>query len=627
MNISKGLIFSLIVYCCTFQYEATSQTIEKIEPPNWWAGMQNNTLQLMVYGKEIGELEIEIKHTQAKLLKTTCPGNKDYIFIDIEFKKKIVPGSIPITFLNKGKEVTTINYLILDREKNSSMREGFASNDIIYLITPDRFVNADPSNDNVKGMADTLNRKDPWGRHGGDIDGIQQHLGYIKDMGFSALWLNPVLENNMPIHSYHGYAITDFYKVDPRFGTNESFRALNQQSNELGIKPIMDMVANHCGLYHHWISSPPTEDWINYYHQPYQQTNHRKSLSIDPYAASIDKEQLIEGWFVPTMPDLNTKNSYVQKYLIQNSVWWIEYAHLRGIRMDTYLYPDETFMSDWAKTIMSEYPRFNISGEVWHDNPTIVSYWQKGKLNANGYRSNLPSLFDFPTQDALRSALTSPEKWNSGWIELYDILAEDNAYPDPNNLVVFADNHDMSRIYAQVGEDYASYAMAIAYILSIRGIPQIYYGTEMLLANKGNDDQQHGVIRADFPGGWSGDPVNLFVSGERTPLQQKAYNLIHDLNLWRRNNKAITEGKTSHYVPEKGVYVFFRYTDDNKVMVILNKNRESVSLSMDRFSAMQLGATHGREIITGKEINLTGILKLDEAGPLVIEIRSEIPKR
>lgn len=609
-----------------FLHTTSGQSVEKIEPPNWWSGMKETQLQLMVYGKDIGLLKAKTKYSGVTIKQTSSPGSKDYLFIDLQIKKNCKPGSVLIRLSDADQEITTFSYPILARTNNSSQREGFSTKDVIYLITPDRFVNADPGNDNIDGMPDTANRNEPYGRHGGDIQGIQQNLHYIKDLGCSAVWLNPVLENNMPRHSYHGYAITDFYTVDKRFGTNESFKQLSTDASAIGIKMIMDMVANHCGLHHSWITNPPTNDWINYYQQPYQQTNHRKSISMDLYVADADKKILTDGWFVATMPDLNTSNPYLQRYLIQNAIWWIEYAQLAGIRMDTYLYPDEDFMSDWAKAIMNEYPRFNISGEVWHDNPSIVAYWQKDKVNPNGYQSYLPSLFDFPSQAALRNALTKPEAWNSGWVELYDVLAQDVLYPDPQNLVVFADNHDMSRIYSQLGNDFAKFAMAMAYTLTVRGIPQLYYGSEVLLENKGNNDNDHGIIRADFPGGWKDDVINVFEEKGLTATQRKAKKLVHDLIDWRNKNEVIHTGNTIHFTPDAGVYVYGRYNDKKRVLVILNKNEKPVTLKMDRFSEFLTGDTTGQDILSGRKIDWTTELDLDEPGPLIIEIRGGILK-
>ncbi|MEO5906189.1 MAG: glycoside hydrolase family 13 protein [Saprospiraceae bacterium] len=591
-----------------------AQSVDKVEPPNWWTGMKETHLQLMVYGKEIGSLKPSTIYNGVIITGSHCPQNKNYLFIDLELRPETKSGIIPIYLSEGSKQILTIQYPILKRETESATRVGFNTSDVIYLLMPDRFANGIASNDNVDGQKETANRYDALGRHGGDIEGLSQHLDYFSELGITTLWLNPVQENNMPRHSYHGYAITDFYKVDPRLGTNESYRNFCKQSTTKGIKVIMDMVANHCGLYHPWLSSPPHNEWINYYNEPYTETNHGKYIITDPYASTEDKEKLTNGWFVKTMPDLNTRDPFLANYLIQNAIWWIEYAGLAGIRMDTYLYPDELFMSEWARRIMEEFPNINLAGEVWHNNPAVVSYWQKGKINPNGYVSHLPAVFDFPLQDGLKSALMG----DNGWMDLYEVLAQDFQYPDPQNLVVFADNHDMSRVFTQVEEDYTKYQMALTYVLTTRGIPQLFYGTEILMTNQGTDN--HGIIRSDFPGGWKRDSINAF-TGEGLSLQQKtAYAFLQKLLLWRKGETTIHAGKTMHFVPKDGVYVLFRYDHQKRLMIVLNKNQKPFAMKLDRFQSILRGASNGFEIISGKKINLGSELQLNAAGPMIIEI-------
>lgn len=611
LKIIKSLLYILILLCPLAMYAQ----VERIEPPNWWAGMKEPTLQIMLYGDNIGSMKPAIKYKGVKLIKSSSPGSSNYLFLDLEIKPNVKPGEVPITLWQGSQLVTTIQYPLLKREIGSSDRIGFNSSDAIYLITPDRFANGDPSNDQIEGMEDFPNRKEHFGRHGGDIQGVSRHLDYISSLGFTSIWLNPVLENNMPRHSYHGYAITDFYKVDLRFGSNESYRDLCKAAASKNLKVIMDMVVNHCGLQHWWMNDPPTSDWIHYHNMPYVETNHRKTLSTDPYAAESDKSIMTDGWFVRTMPDINVSNAYAGKYFIQNAIWWIEYAGLSGIRMDTYLYPEENYMSEWSRRIMLEYPQFNISGEVWHDNPAIVSYWQRGKENQNGYISYLPSLFDFPVQTALSRSLNSHHDWGL----LYEMVAQDFQYPDPQKLVVFADNHDMSRLFTQVDEDFTKYSLALAYLVTTRGIPQVFYGTEILMANKGTDS--HGVIRSDFPGGWAGDAINAVDGKGLAPKQKEAQNFIRKILNWRKTADVIHHGKMIHYVPENSVYVFFRYDENDKVMVILNKNEGPFTLSLDRFRSMIGASSHGEEIISGNNIKLAGELKLDHAGPMIIELK------
>lgn len=591
--------------------------IDRIEPPHWWVGMKDSSLQIMVYGKGIASYEVSINYPGLELTKTSKTTNPNYLFLNLILKADCKPGLLPIKF--KGENSTlNVDYQLLTREKSSSIREEVNSGDVIYLITPDRFVNGNPLNDNVEGMTDAANRIEHFGRHGGDIEGIKNHLDYISEMGFTALWLNPVLENKMPRHSYHGYAITDYYKVDPRFGTNESYKNFCSEAAQRNIKVIMDMVVNHCGLSHWWMNDLPSDDWINYQNKPYTQTNHRKTISTDPYVAIEDKKVMTEGWFVRTMPDLNLTNPLLGKYMIQNSIWWIEYAGIRGIRMDTYPYPDEDYMSEWSRSILKEYPDFHISGEVWHDDPAIISYWEKGKNNTNGYVSWLPTLFDFPIQSALSKSLKSSSNWEDGWMPLYDMLAKDFLYVDPNQLLVFADNHDMSRVYTQVDENYEKFKMAMAYILTSRGIPQIYYGTEILMSNKGTDS--HGVIRSDFPGGWMSDTINAFTGAGLSDLQKDAQNFMKRLLTWRKNADVIHQGKTIHFIPENNVYVLFRYNEEKLLMLVLNRNETPVKLNLDRFMSVIKNSTTGREVVTGEKIDLTSAINLEKAGPLIIEI-------
>lgn len=611
----KFLIF-LIIFLFQGQV-AISQSAERIEPPFWWTGLRDPSLQLMLYGKDIGQLEVKIDARGIKLISKQQVNSPNYLFVDLEIAPECKPGSFEVILERNGKEASRFKYELMPREANSSKREGFNSSDVIYLITPDRFANANILNDNLPDLQDAVDRTKPLGRHGGDIAGVINHLDYIHEMGFTSIWLNPVLENNMPRHSYHGYAITDFYKVDPRFGTNVEYRALSKRASEKGIKLIKDMVINHCGLHHWWMNDLPTKDWINYQGEEYQQTNHIKTLNLDPYAASADKEVMMKGWFVPTMPDLNLKNPLLAKYMTQNTIWWIEYAGLAGVRMDTYPYPDETYMSHWSQSIMNEYPNFNITGEAWHDDPAVIAYWQRGKQNPNGYESSLPSVCDFPLQSALHKSLMAGKGWNDQWNLLYETLAKDFHYPDPNNLVVFADNHDMDRLFTQVQNDWAKFQMAMAYILTIRGIPQIYYGTEILMTNEGTDN--HGVIRSDFPGGWDTDTVNVFLKKELSSSQMKSMDFLKKLMNWRKNSEAIHKGKTVHFAPKQNIYVFFRHTETQTVMVILNRNNEPITLSLDRFGENIPNNAIAKNVLTGADKMLGSEILLPEAGPVILE--------
>jgi glycosidase len=488
----------------------------------------------------------------------------------------------------------------------------------MYLITPDRFVNGDPNNDSVPSLKESVNRNDITGRHGGDLEGIRRSIDYIDQMGFTAIWLNPVLENNQEKYSYHGYSTTDFYKVDERFGSNEDYRSLTKAARNKNIKMIMDMILNHCGSDHWWMEDLPTTDWINF-NNTFQVTNHKRTTVQDQYASSYDKKYFADGWFVKTMPDLNQRNPLFATYLIQNTLWWIEYSGLAGIRMDTYPYPDKDFMTHWTKRVMEEYPNFNIVGEEWSTNPAIVSFWQAGKENHNKYISYLPSVMDFPIQHALVNALKEEESWSDGWQKLYEMLALDFLYPDPDNLVVFTDNHDMSRFFTQIDEDISLFKLGMAYLLTIRGIPQIYYGTEILMNNASSPD--HGVIRSDFPGGWEEDTINVFNNAGLNTEQVEAQNFLRKLLHWRKTASAIHNGKLMHFAPYKGVYVLFRYSAMDKVMIVLNKNREAVELDLDRYAEILDDHVRASDIITEKEYILKkgGKLFAPARTPLILD--------
>ncbi|MEL6674893.1 MAG: glycoside hydrolase family 13 protein [Bacteroidota bacterium] len=615
----RNLIFCLLLaFFMGQEINLRAQSpIQRVEPPNWWVGMKEPGLQLMVHGENIANYEVKVAHEGVKLERVIKVTSPNYLFLDLHIAPSAKPGKVALTFAD-GKKTMDYQWELWEREDGSAERKGFSNKDVLYLITPDRFANGDPSNDMVEGMREKPNRKFKGGRHGGDIEGIRQHLDYIADMGFTAIWVNPVLENDMEEYSYHGYSTTDFYKVDPRFGSNESYRSMAREAREKGISLIMDMIVNHCGSLHWWMEDMPSEDWINVW-PTYTGTNHRKSLWQDPYASSLDRKIFADGWFVPTMPDLNQRNQEMATYLTQNAIWWIEYLGLSGIRMDTYPYPEQDYMTEWTRRVMEEYPNFNVVGEEWYNDPSIVAYWQRGKQNPNGYTSDLPSLMDFPLQETMARALVTEESWGDGWIDLYERLAQDFMYADPHNLVVFPDNHDMSRIFSQLNEDIDLFNLAMAYTATIRGIPQIYYGTEILMKNPGTTD--HGIIRSDFPGGWAGDKVNA-ASGEGLSKEAKAAQaMMKKLLNWRKSATAVHTGKLIHFVPEESVYVYFRYDAQQKIMVILNKNKGDYELNLDRFAEVLQDAAVGQEVLSGRSYRLEEKLALPPMTPLILELK------
>ncbi len=611
------LIFLVILAGADQFAYAQSSTIEHVEPPFWWTGMKNPSLQIMLHGTGIGQLNPEFNYPGIVIDSVVNPSNTNFLFLYLTVKPEVRPGSFEIKLQKNNKVYARYLYKIHERNKGSVQRQGFSAEDVIYMVTPDRFANGDPDNDYSPAALERPDRSNLSGRHGGDIKGIIQHLDYISDMGFTALWVNPVLENNQPTVSYHGYSITDFYKTDPRFGTNEEYLQLSSEVSKRGIKLIMDQVMNHCGSGHWWMKDMPYPDWLRTT-QSGGPTNHRRSTFNDPYASKSDRESFEKGWFVPTMPDMNQDNPHLARYLIQNSIWWVEYAGLGGIRHDTHPYAGAEFMSAWTCAIMTEYPGFNIVGEEWSENPAIVAKWQRGYSGGVNLRSCLPSLMDFPLQMSVSKALTEKETWSDGFIKLYEMLANDFLYPDPNRLVIFPDNHDMDRFFTQVNEDPELFKLGMAFFLTTRGIPQIYYGTEILMKNsmRGN----HGNIRSDFPGGWTGDAVNGFTGTGLSASQSDAQKFIKQMLNWRKKTEVIHSGRLMHYSPANGAYVYFRYSKDQKVMVVLNKSDIPLTLDARNYPEMLAPGCTFRNVLSGSEFSSEKI-QVPAKTPLILEVR------
>ncbi|WP_440998742.1 glycoside hydrolase family 13 protein [Fodinibius sp. SL11] len=597
--------------------DAQDYAIERVEPLHWWVGMENPELQVMIYGDDIGNLSPAVNYEGIKIKRVQKVENDNYLFVYLDISKDTKPGSFDITLSKDGEQKLSYAYELKEREQNSAQRQGFNSSDVMYLITPDRFANGNPDNDSVAGYADSLDRDDDYGRHGGDIQGIIDHLDYIEEMGFTAMWLNPVKENAMAEASYHGYATTDYYKVDPRFGSNELYKKLSEEAEKRGIKLIMDMIMNHAGSNHWWMDDLPTEDWVHY-PDNYQETNHRRTTLHDPYASDIDKKIMTDGWFVKTMPDLNQSNPLLADYLIYNSLWWIEYAGLDGIRHDTHPYAGQEFMAEWTCQIMEEYPNFNIVGEEWSVDPLVLSKWQRGSDKPDNFSSCLPSLMDFPIQTTLVEALNNDENWGSGFVDLYETLSFDYAYANPFNMVIFPDNHDMDRFYRQVNQDLDLYKMGLAYIMTMRGIPQFYYGTELLMSNEKEHD--HGQIREDFPGGWENDTKNGFTGEGLSDKQQEAQAFVKKLLNWRKDNPVIHSGELMQYAPKHdGVYIFFRYNEEKSVMIAFNKNEEAMSLDTDYYYERLNGFSTGTDVITGETYKVDD-LEIPSRSVLILEL-------
>ena len=600
-----------------------SASIERVEPPFWWTGFRETELQLMVYGENIAAMEPSVDHPGIAVTRAERVASPNYLFLYLDIGAEAAAGTFEITLSGAGRTLTH-PYRLDEKNPDPLHTQGFSTSDAIYLITPDRFANGDPENDNVDGMGDKVDRSKPGGRHGGDIQGILDHLPYVADMGFTAIWLNPLLENRMPSYSYHGYSTTDFYRVDPRYGSNEQYRDLVAAARARGIGVIMDMIVNHIGTGHWWMEDLPTGDWLNLQDDP-RRTNHEHITEQDPNASDYDRDLYSDGWFDDGMPDLNQRNPLLADYLTQNALWWIEYLGLAGIRMDTYPYPDKHYMTEWTRRVMLEYPHFNVVGEEWTDNPAAVAYWQAGQVNQDGYVSYLPSLMDFPLQSALRWGLVTAEDSKmedlrpGGLLYLYRTLANDFVYPDPDALVIFPDNHDMSRIYTQLGEDQDLFRMAMAYILTMRGVPHLYYGTEILMSNPGTED--HGIIRSDFPGGWPGDERNARTGAGLSEQQKAAQAFLKRLLHWRRDQEVIHSGQLTHFVPKDGTYVYFRHDDEAGVMVVLNKNPETHELALARFSERLEDYSEARDVISGETLPLGDTLTLEPRSVRILELK------
>lgn len=595
--------------------------IQHLEPGLWWIGMKNPQLQLMVQGERIAELRPELHYPGVKLKRSIKTDNPDYLFLDLEIAPSAKPGELILLFKHGKQVVLSRPYPLLARAPGSAQRKGFDGSDAILLIVPDRFANGDTRNDQIDALGDKLDRSNPSSRHGGDLQGIADHLDYIAGMGFTQIWPTPIVENKQPEYSYHGYAATDFYKVDPRLGSNASYRTLVAQAKSKGIGFIQDVVLNHIGSGHWWMQDLPSRDWINP-HQPYVETNHRHTTVQDPYAARSDRKRFVDGWFVPTMPDLNQRNPLLATYLVQNAIWWIEYADLAGLRVDTYPYSEKAFLSHWSDAIMAEYPRLTLVGEEMSNNPVLLSYWLRGRQNRDGYVSHMPSMMDFPLFDALREALVEPEGqgYGVGLGRLYEAMVNDTLYPAPGKLVLFEGNHDTNRIYSALHEDDGLLRMALVFVATTARIPQFLYGTELLMTSPLERDD--GAVRADFPGGWPDDSASGFTGKGLSAKQLATQLFMRKLLTWRKTASAVHGGRLTHYNPLDGSYVYFRYDARQKIMVVLNKNAKDIDLDTTRFSEMLGPHSRGTDIISGQSHDLGRPLKVAARSALVLDIKN-----
>lgn len=581
--------------------------------------MHNPELQVMFYGKNIAQYTVTA--TGSNVIKNVVkPENPNYIFVTID-TENVPVSELLFTFKDaKNKTAFTHKYQLRERREGSAQRESFNSSDLIYLIMPDRFANGNPANDNHKEATEKANRADSHGRHGGDLEGIIKNLGYIQELGATAIWSTPLCEDNDARGSYHGYAQSDVYRIDPRYGTNDDYLRLSAAMKERGMKLIMDYVTNHWGAEHWMYKDLPTYDWVHQF-PGYAQSNYRMTTQFDPNASAIDAKYCMDGWFVRSMPDLNQKNPLVLNYLIQNAIWWIEYADLDGFRVDTYSYNDKEGIAKWTKAITDEYPYFNIAGEVWMHDQAQMAYWQKdSKIAAiQSYNSHLPTVMDFTLHDAIGSVFNEDkDNWNEGMIKVYENFTNDFLYPDINNIMVFAENHDTGRFNEIYRSDFSKYRMAMVLVATVRGIPQIYYGSEIGMAgDKGKGD---GDIRRDFPGGWDGDSNNAFTRAGRTAEQQKYFEFSSKLFNWRKNKDVIHNGKTTHYLPQDNVYVYFRHNDKGSVMVVINNSTQTRTFGTARFAENIKKSQSGKDVLSGKTVSLDGDISIEPKSVMILEL-------
>lgn len=616
---------------------SAQERITRVEPLNWWVGMKTE-LQILVQAPGIGAYDVSIEGARGVKVKAVHKADSpNYLFIDVDVAPKAKPGTYTLVF-KKGADVIRHPYEIAAREQVE--RKSYTTADLIYLIVPDRFSDGDPSIDSTPDTREKASRKQPMGRHGGDIQGIINHLDYIADLGATAIWSTPLLGDDAPRGSYHGYACSDYYHIDPRYGTNEKYRELVDRAHQKGLKIVMDVVTNHSSTEHWWMKDLPFTDWVHV-SDPYVNSNHQMSLALDPNASKADLAIMEEGWFVRSMPDMNLDNPFMLKYFQQWAVWWIEFSGLDGFRVDTWFYNEKLPMSRWAKAVTDEYPGFNIVGENWSTNPDYVAYWQKDNPNTDGFNSYLPSIMDFPLQAAISSAFSAPipgkqvqgpaqgrGRRGADISAVYNALSHDFIYHDLSHMLIFLSNHDMARIGDTFGHDPRRMKMAFTLLATLRGIPQLFYGDEMMLVT-GSAQRDDGRLRMDFPGGWEGDSVNLFTEGGREAASaDSTYAHVKDLHdyartlfQWRKGKKVIHSGKTLHFIPQDNTYGYFRYDDTDVVFVFINNSAEEKPVSWTRFKEISAGLTEGTDVMTGQKIQVSDETRVPAYSSLIVEYK------
>lgn len=581
-------------------------------------------VQIQLYGSELGHYRAVVDYPGVELTRQIAVDSPNYLFLYLDISSSVSAGQIPIR-LSRGEESFTLNYELKEREDRTNKNQGFDASDVIYLMMPDRFANGNPENDTIEGMLESADRSNPERRQGGDLAGVSQKLDYLDDLGMTAIWFTPIIENDMKPEygAYHGYAATDLYRVDRRYGSNEEYKDLIDAAHHRGMRVIMDMIHNHIGDQHWWMKDLPTHDWVHNIDE-YMQTNYQGSVVADPYASDYDRTKLVDGWFVPEMPDLNQDQPLLTDYLIVNTIWWIEYSGVDGIRMDTYLYPDKEYMAEWVEAVLSSYPDFNIVGEAWAVNPPAAAYWQYDLPGqGDGYDSKLPSITDFPWSFAVRDGMAEEFGWENGLMKVYYMLGQDHLYADAMKNVIFLDNHDMSRVYEHVGKDKNAFKIAITLLMTQRGIPQVYYGTEFMFGHeyRGGDDE---AWRQTLPGGWPDDQRTVFEASGRTDEEQEAFEFIRGLANWRKGAIATHEGTMKHFIPENGTYVYFRLHEEQTVMVLVNTTEEEKRLDAKRFQEVLGSFKSAEHVLNGDRFELGSELVLPPNEASVWELTNEL---
>ena len=607
--------------------------VDRIDPTNWFVGMKNPSLQLMVYGEGISSADVTTDYAGVKVDSIVRLDSPNYLLVYLNLDGA-QPGEMTLNFKN-GKQTKKVKYELKAREKRGEERIGFTNADVLYMLMPDRFADGDHNNNDIKGLYTyKTDRSQPSLRHGGDLEGIRQHLDYFKELGVTALWFTPVLENNSPdgngSSTYHGYATTDYYRVDPRFGTNEEYKRLCDEAHSKGLKVVMDMIFNHCGFEHPWVADMPSRDWLNTpewldarkdktkpeVNDKYLQTSYKLTPIVDPYASKVDFKETVEGWFVPTMPDLNQKNPHVMTYLIQNSEWWIETVGIDGIRMDTYPYADAEGMARWMNTLGEEYPNFNVVGETWVTEPAYTAAWQKDSKISNS-NSYLGTVMDFSFYDKINQAKREDtDGFTTGMNRIYNNFVYDYLYPNPSSVMAFIENHDTDRFLGN-GKDSTALKQALAILLTVNRIPQLYYGTEVLM--NGTKEVTDGNVRKDFPGGFPGDERSAFTAEGRTRAENAMFTWLSKLLHWRQGNDVIVKGKQTQFIPYNGVYVVARQYNGKTVMTVVNGTRKQAALAVKRYAEVIGANTAATDVLTGKTVSLADDVQLAPRDVMILE--------